>query len=164
MTLGHGDVGRRFRSSGGPGGSRPGKPHGRWPLPIKVVADAVVLRTKGTVDRMVEDRTMMPEASFRLAMEMLLPGIWDWAQEHIGPRATSHATLLQNRVFKMYYSGTSDRGKRHDPMTRAAVSREHWHSRVPANDPLRTLHSSICSFRVIEIRDWRTSLLRESDT
>jgi len=37
------------------------------------------------------------------------------------------ARLLSNRVYKgVKYSGTSDRGGRHDPQTRAGTSGEHW--------------------------------------
>jgi hypothetical protein len=86
-------------------------------------------------------------------MNRLCPG---W-QVCIGERTTPLEKLLLNRVYKMYYSGTSDRGKGHDPRTRSAVSREHWRSHTEGL-ALEKLHDKILRGRITEIENWERYL------
>lgn len=45
-----------FRSTGKGGGSKKGKPQGKWPWPIKVAADAVFCCVKGGIEAWLKDR------------------------------------------------------------------------------------------------------------
>jgi len=60
-------------------------------------------------------------------MEHLFPGIVEYIESTPGGQWGSNG--LKNRVYKMYYYGSSARGPNHDPNTRAAPSPEHWRSK-----------------------------------
>lgn len=158
MTIGHMEEVRDFRPRPGIGGSKKGKPQGPWPLFLLIAGDAVWMRYKGTIDACLRDRRFIPIKAFEEQLNILLPGLEDWMDEKAAGRRTNPYKLLHNRVYKMYYSGTSDRGRAHDPHTRAAMSREHWRHKVSASDPLVSLHDNAVRGRVARIYDWRTRL------
>lgn len=161
MTLVHsprGKAPRKFRPSGNSGGSRPGKPQGRWPVVLLVVADAVCTRAKGTQESWLVDRNSVSSEVFGGIMDSHCPGWRDWFLDNFGPRDTPLPRLLLNRVYKMYYSGTSDRGPGHDPLTRATYSSEHWTRRVPADSPLTELYQSVLRGVRPVIHDWKDYL------
>lgn len=60
-------------------------------------------------------------------VERMFPGI----TEHLNSvwfGSTDWEKNLLNRVYKMFYNGTSARGYKHDPQSRASFSKEHWMS------------------------------------
>lgn len=156
---GHIDVRRPFRPNSGRGGSRKGKPQNKWPLWALVAAEAFCRRTAGGMENLQHNRAWammgIEPAWLRAKMENMFPGFWRWASEVMGPTATPKEELLKNRVYKMYYSGTSDRGRSHDPRTRAAISGEHWPRKIPEGSPLLKLHEQIDRGQVHVIEDWR---------
>lgn len=155
LTILHATKPRPFKPTGKGGGSKKGKPQGYWPMVIKVVADAILLRPKGTMDAWVIDRKLpMPFEEFERQLELILPGVWEFIERTMGYLKTTKARLLYNRVYKMYYSGTSDRGLNHDPRTRACESGEHWHKFVPEGDPLRNLHDNILRSMIVRVANW----------
>lgn len=159
MSLGKIKKPRGFRPQLGGAGSVPGKPQGRWPLVLVVVADALFTRAKGTQESWLIDRDCcLTSVQFNELMDGLCPGWSDWYLSEFGARKTTCSVLLKNRVYKMYYSGTSDRGKRHDPYTRATYSREHWTRKIPAGHPLRDLYQNVLHGKVVSIPNWRTYL------
>lgn len=159
MTMGHMEGGRAFRNSNNPGGSRPGKPQAKWPWVLKIVADAIVQRAKGTGDSWYKDRSRgITAIVFEQHMDRFCPGWKEYLTETNGTRVSPWAELLLNRVFKMHYSGTSDRGTDHDPSTRAAMSREHWSYHFHVNHPLSRLHESVCRGQVLTIENWKEYL------
>jgi hypothetical protein len=97
---------------------------------LVIAAEQLFVVQSGSGDALLEDRHWvlnwnLSADCLKDELESLFPGIsdymdkaWDWK--------TPWPLLLKNRVYKMYYSGTSDRGTEHDPLTRATVSREHW--------------------------------------
>jgi hypothetical protein len=144
MSIGRIDNGRPFKPHNGGGGSKPGKPHGRWPMVMIVAADAITLRHAGTVEALLADRSMfLPYAELGRRMDVMLPGWQVWCRNNLGSRKTSWAELLSNRIYKAYYNGTSARGNAHDPSTRGAISKEHWRSRIAPTSPLVRLHADI---------------------
>jgi hypothetical protein len=147
---------QRFKPTGKGGGSRKGKPQGIWPWLVKVVADAVVIRSKGGTFMVIIDRRLgiTPE-KFAEQMDIVLPG---WREVILGERKTPLEVLLMNRVYKMYYSGTSDRGRGHDPRTRAVMSGEHWMNQVPAGHPYYQIHDDIVCNRITTVENWRKYL------
>jgi hypothetical protein len=153
--IGHMEKVRAFKPTNGPGGSKKGKSNARWPLFLKVVADAVVIAHKGSIDAALADRNYISPAALKARLEQLLPGLEQYIAER--PSKDPYAQL-KNRVYKMYYSGTSDRGRDHDPRTRAAMSREHWRNQVPAADELALLHDKVMRGSVATIKDWRSRL------
>ncbi len=144
MSIQHNFEGRAFRPTGTGGGSQPGKPQGRWPWVLKIIGDALAIRAKGSSEAWQRDRRFrLTEAEFGKRMDHVAPGWRWWAANYIGKRATPYERLLMNRIYKMYYSGTSDRGPNHDPTTRAAQSDEHWSKHFAADHPLGRLHDDI---------------------
>lgn len=153
MSIGHQDGGRPFKPSGKGGGSKKGKPQAEWPWLLKIVAHAIVIQAKGTSDSWKTDRSMRISArDFSLRMEQLTPGWRSYMERRNGLRKTEWATLLLNRVYKMYYFGTSsDRGK-HDPMTRATESDEHWTKHYASDSEYGRLHEDIVRGRITTVR------------
>lgn len=146
---------QKQRRKKGSGKGRICKP---WPMFVKVMADAVITRAKGTMEAWVYDRRcpLSPE-EFCRQMEALLPGFMEWIKET--RKTQSPIDDLINRVFKMYYSGTSDRGTNHDPSTRAvAESGEHWHKKVPSNSHWWTLHEMVFHHSISSIPNWKEQL------
>ncbi len=159
MTIGHISGGRPFRPQQGGGGSKPGKPQKQWPLLFRVLADALVIQFKGSMDAFLKDRTQMPLDNFQDRLDLLLPGWQRWHEQTAGPRSTNRAKLLHNRVYKMYYFGSSaHNGETHDPRTRAAVSPEHWTTKVAVGSPLRDLHDQVLRGLVVTIPNWKEYL------
>lgn len=143
------------------GGSKKGKPQGPpYPWLFKVVADAIRLRTRGSIDAALADRsTKMSNNVKRQHLDALMPGWEQWLLENRGARKTDYCELLFNRPYKgTEYSGSSDRGKCHDPRTRAASSSEDWRKHVPVGHPLWKLHSDIMHGVVASIPNWRELL------
>lgn len=150
---------RPFRNTQHRGGSRPRKPHNRWPEVMLVVADAVVSQVKGGPDVWVTDRRrQIDEAVFRTRMERLLPGVWWWLDRHHSPTKSRKSQLLLNRVYKMYYNGTSARGRDHDPTTRNAMSAEHWSHRHGPDSPLARVHEQVARGLVETVEGWERLL------
>lgn len=139
-----------------PEGTGLGKPQSNWDLLFKVLADAVLTRVKGTMEAWIVDRRQpLTVEQFRSQMAALVPFMWEYVAQTMKGRNTDQALLLMGRVYKMYYSGTSDRGTKHDPSTRAvAESGEHWHKKVPPASPLWRLHEDVLRSRIQKIPDW----------
>jgi len=144
--------GRGFKPTGKGGGSKKGKPQGRWPMVCLVMADAVIERAKGSSESWNTDRSYrMTKSQFEAAILQIVPDFGNFITSMMPNRVTPWPELLLNRVYKMYYSGTSARGKNHDPKTRAVQSKEHWRNRVPVGDPLHKLRNDIISGRIQSI-------------
>lgn len=77
-------------------------------------------------ERRWKSKLGLTEAWMEIAVDARFPGFIAYLKTT--PGGPNPIADLWNRVYKMYYSGSSDRGPRHDPKTRAAVSREHWRS------------------------------------
>lgn len=91
-----------FRSTGKGGGSKKGKPQGKWPWPIKVAADAVFCCVKGGIEAWLKDRRkIISTEEFMRRMDVALPGWKAVAKQALGPRATCYGKLLENRVYEM---------------------------------------------------------------
>lgn len=101
----------------------------QWPW-LVMAAEQMVVLAAGSEGALLEDRNwagrwgVTPEW-LRLRVEQTFPGL-PAALDGLWGGDTPWEQNLKNRVYKMYYSGTSDRGTGHDPRTRATVSREHW--------------------------------------
>lgn len=159
MTIGHLKEKRQFKPN--PkirGGSKGGDKRPPWPLFIKVMAETVYRQWAGTGDAIIEDRRGMPTKEFWASLCALLPGLPEWCAENRpnGPDRWAHN--LRNRAYKMYYNGTSARGKDHDPRTRAAVSLECWRQRAPAGHPWLKLSDNIARGTVRVVSDWQDQL------
>lgn len=102
----------------------PGRKSARWPKAIKVIAEGVARSYAKTIDNMIEERKQLSKEELWRRVEVAAPGITTYIEEtRTGEDLKKN---LHNRVYKMYYSGTSDRGPDHDPETRARMSDEHW--------------------------------------
>lgn len=147
----------RNRPQHRPEGTGKGKPQNYYPWVFKVVADAVCLRPKGTVGAWIFDRKQrLTKEEFKHQMETALPGCWSWMEENLKPCSTDRVELLLNRVYKMYYSGTSARGNNHDPSTRAVESsEEHWRRHIPPSNPLWGIHEAIVRSQITEVQLWK---------
>jgi hypothetical protein len=150
---------RPFKPTGTGGGSKPGKPQSLWPLVLLVGADAIILQAKGTQESWVKDRKRrIHQITFQARMDALFPGWESFVIETMPARTSKRIDLLANRVYKMYYSGTSDRGDNHDPLTRACESGEHWRKRVPLGSPLHIMHEGIARGLIMMVSNWRDYL------
>lgn len=160
MTIGRLKRRRQFKPTGKGGGSKKGKVQNYWPLFVLVAADALCVRIAGSMEALLRDRDWvgfgLDNRGDFLCREMvrLFPGIWIWLGQVRQPTITSSWRLLHNRVYKQYYSGSSDRGSGHDPRTRAAMSREHWLRKAPEGSSLVKLHEDIVSGAVTCVDDW----------
>lgn len=165
MTIVHSGGSRPFQPSGKGGGSKKGKPQaGRWPWVIKIVADALFIRAKGTAEAWTVDRAShLSHAEFGQQMEAFLPGWQEHIEATMPGRATDRVLLLYNRVYKMHYSGTSDRQAPHNPRTRATQSREHWLRHIPTNHPLRLIHEQVARGQVSHIPNWQEYLGQDQE-
>jgi hypothetical protein len=160
MTIGHVGVVKEYRPNPNiRGGSKKGKPHGIWPWIMKIAADAVHECWIGAQDASRRNHRMMSAAKFKKRMDTLLPGWEDHIREHLGPRKKPYIELLMNRVYKgAMYAGTSARGKRHDPKTRANRSKEHWTYKFGPKHKLAKLHDLILRGELVEIERWERYL------
>jgi hypothetical protein len=163
---GHLNTRQHFRPKRSPvGGSQPGKPQNRWPLGILVVAEAVYRRSAGGMEALLHNRDWasmgLDSKGLLLKRELgkLCPGIWAWIDRNFTPTKTTPWKNLHNRVYKMYYSGSSDRGPAHDARTRAAVSGEHWTRKVPEGHNLFKVHEQVDRGSVTIMGDWKDWLL-----
>lgn len=156
MTIGHIGNPRPFRLNPLiPGGSRPGKPQALWPWIIKIVADAVIEQWRGAQDAGRVNRRSMPLKLFKRRIDHLLPGWEGYMRETRGHRATPWVRLLKNRQYKgADYSGTSDRGRGHNPHTRANRSKEHWTYQFGPQHELSRLHTRIVRGEITTVADW----------
>lgn len=162
MTIMHSETPRPFKPTEKGGGSKKGKAHSRWPWVLKIVAHAVIINWKGTMEAHLANRKGYPKHLLKERMDTLCPGWSEWYRDTFGERvpktknSCAYTDLLDNRVYKMYYSGSSDRGKDHDPNTRAAPSKEHYLRRIPTGDPLLTLHEDVRRGKILSIPDWKS--------
>lgn len=78
-------------------------------------------------DRSWKSRWGLTSERLRRELEQIFPGLPRYLDSAHDWR-TPWEDLLSNRVYKMFYNGTSARGSGHDPRTRASWSREHWRS------------------------------------
>ena len=101
--IGRIDRPRPFKPDGNPGGSKKGKPQAYWPIFLKMLGDAIVLRDKGSMESWTVDRHSTAAKKLWELMRKLLPGLEDWTLENIGDRETDYSRLFWNRVYKMYY-------------------------------------------------------------
>ena len=160
MTIGKIATPRPFKPTLKGGGSLPGKPWDLWPFVLKVVADAIYCAAKGSEEAWADDRKYrISNREFGLKMDRLCPGWQQFMTDTRPPRKTSWIHLLNNRVYKMHYSGTSDRGTKHNPLTRACQSKEHWRKYIPVGSPLRDLHARVVAGNIEVINDWRSYLI-----
>jgi len=148
-----------FKPRGTGGGSEKGKPQWLWPILIIVVGEAILIRAHGSHEAFVADRrSPMSVKDWAAEVERYLPGVWEWIQA-TSPSVTYKPSLLWNRVYKGgKYSGTSDRGPRHDPRTRANPSGERWTMRTPADHPFHKIHQAIINGTQLPIVNWRDFL------
>ena len=155
MVMGHLTTRRKFKPTGSGGGSSKGKPQGSYPLIVLVVADAIFIQSKGTIDAMIHDRNMQISAvELKSRLAKILPGVWAWLDRHNPTTVTPKPELVKNRVYKMYYSGTTDRGYGHDPHTRAAMSKEHWRCRT-GGTRFESIHEGLIRGEIRKITGWR---------
>lgn len=153
MAVSHIQNKRGFTPQPGGGGSKKGKPQQLWPKWTKVAADAIWIRKKVTIDAILLDRKNFPtDEHLRAAMESLFPGFWEWCEKVRAPTKSTKWHLLNNRPYKMYYSGTSDKGRVHDPRSRATMSKEHWFNW--RTEEFDKLHQEIIELG-IPIPDWK---------
>lgn len=159
--IGHTNPSRRFRPTGRGGGARKGKPQSRWPLVFKVVAAALLDRAAGSEEvRVVDRQAFLPLEEFGRQLELALPGWRAVAERYLPGRKTDLLELLYNRDYKgVRYSGTSDRGVGHDPLTRAAASGEHWRRHVPVGSPLHDVYEKLRANRVTTVPRWQQYLV-----
>ena len=105
---------------------------------LVMIAEQIFVFGSGSEGALLENRSwssewgMNPE-SLRDWLEFFLPGINKYLVE-LRDWETPWYVLLSNRVYKMYYNGTSARGESHDARTRASISNEHWRSWKIAKD------------------------------
>lgn len=97
---------------------------------LVIAAEQVCVAAAGSEGALLEDRDWVANwrltpSRIRQELEHLFPGIGRHLDD-LWNGETSWEANLKNRVYKMYYSGTSDRGESHDPKTRATISSEHW--------------------------------------
>lgn len=64
-------------------------------------------------------------------LDEVFPGVKLWLSRTSG--GPNPFRDLRNRVYKMFYNGSSARGVNHDPKTRAAMSSEHWRNKSYRN-------------------------------
>jgi len=149
---------RAFKPRCNGGGSKKGKPQGYWPWVFKVCADAIILQEKATIEAWIVDRRMFTKILER-RMNELLPGWQEYIRETMPGRKTPPVVLLSNRVYKMYYNGTSARGHNHDPGTRPnTTSSEHWLTRFSEGTPLWVLHSKVQCGETVTVDNWKAYL------
>jgi hypothetical protein len=142
--IGHGKPERPFHPTGKGGGSKKDKPQREWPLIAVVVADAVHIRFKGTIDKAIACKKAMPGVAWAKALNTLMPGWEAMALETQGLRATPYSRLLFNRVYKMYW----ENGK-------AVASREQWFNKVPHNHPYKEIHDKILNGEISVLENWK---------
>lgn len=160
MSIGHDDTPRPFKPTEKGGGSKKGKKQGKWPWILKIVAHAVIINWKGTMEAYLSNRKGFPRKILKERMDSLCPGWLEWYRSEFGERiaktknSCAYTDLLDNRVYKMYYDGTSSRGVGHDPNTRAAFSVEHYTKHIPQTHRLAVLHDDIRRGSVVRIDNW----------
>jgi len=149
---------RLFKPTLRGGGSRPGKAQNTWPIGILVVAEALYRRSAGGMEQLTHNRAWakmgLTPSWLKKELEVLLPGVWAWVEIYL-PAKTLAWKRLHNRIFKMYYNGTSARGVNHDPFTRASISREHWTNKVPEGNFLIEWHTKVDRGLVHVIPQWQ---------
>jgi hypothetical protein len=97
---------------------------------LLIAAEQLVVGQAGSEGALLENRSWMTTWGISSAwlarrVDKLFPGVYD----HLTTLDVSEVgwqNNLYNRVYKMYYNGTSARGTKHDPRTRASISIEHW--------------------------------------
>lgn len=97
---------------------------------LVIASEQLCTVASGSEGGLLEDRNWSKKWNIspewlRKELEVIFPGICDHL-DSAWSGVTPWERNLLNRVYKMYYSGTSDRGSDHDPKTRATISREHW--------------------------------------
>lgn len=101
-----------------------------YPWLVMVMEQVCVSRAGSEADLLVNrawgDTWGITPSWLRAEVGRLFPGLPEHLDRETADQKTPWPSNLKNRVYKMYYAGTSDKGVRHDPKTRASVSREHW--------------------------------------
>jgi len=127
---------------------------------LVIAAEQLFVVASGSGDGMLEERNwaatwaLTPQWLGR-QLEALFPGINEWL-DSAWEGKTDWRYNLKNRVYKMYYNGTSARGADHDPQTRASMSNEHWRT-WSCRGEWETKILRIVS-RQLVCRTWRTWL------
>jgi len=122
---------RPQRRKKGSGAGKVCRPWVSWGW-LLIAAERIVVRRAGSETALLKERYwakvwgIRPDW-LRRQLEGYFPGISKWLESTPGGSRPWYD--LKNRVYKMYYRGTSDRGPDHDPRVRAAVSSEHWRSK-----------------------------------
>lgn len=114
-------------------GSGKGRKMFKWKedMPWLVMAsEQFYIGHSGSGEALLEDRAWvrrwnLSAAGLRDFVGYLFPGLLEYMDSMTGWKTPWHKRL-HNRVYKMYYNGTSARGVDHNPNTRASVSNEHW--------------------------------------
>lgn len=157
MSLKHSED-QLFRNRAVPGGSRKGKPQNLWPWVLVLAMDAIIERALGAPVQWCHRACPLSLTDISGQMHLLVPGWRSWVADNHVPTKTPPLRLLRNRVYKMYYSGTSDRGANHDPATRATMSKEHYSKHLAPDHPLVRLRADIVACQVMTVPNWRDYL------
>lgn len=163
--LGHiEDKPRPFRPTNQGGGSKKGKKQINWPWLFKIVAEAVILREKGTEEAFRKNRTMLGSKLLAGSMNQLLPGWQKYRDQQFLEKYgelpdTDQVLLLRNRVYKaLCYNGTSAGNYQEDIMTRANKSREHWSYYFGPQTEFAKLHDQVLRSKILVIKNWKRYL------
>lgn len=97
---------------------------------LLIAGEQLVIERAGSSDAVLEERqwvliwNISPD-NLASQLDQLFPGIERYL-DSLTWGDTHWRKLLHNRIYKMFYNGTSARGHNHDPTTRAMMSPEHW--------------------------------------
>lgn len=159
MALSHVPI-KPFRPTGKGGGSKKGKPQGQWPWILKILADALYVRSAGSCEAVelgvmnlaLEGET--EDDALERLMNTLAPGWLPWADENMVPTKTRRATLLKNRVYKSRgYKGSSDQGKGCTPVR--GKSREHWSFKFAETHQYHEVFWNVVRGKIVSLSDWQ---------
>lgn len=100
---------------------------------LLIAAEQLYVAAAGSEGAILEDRDWKKNWDLggdRLAAELehLYPGLNEYLLS-CHSWNTPWQVLLANRVYKMFYNGSSARGFGHDPRTRPSLSKEHWRNK-----------------------------------
>jgi hypothetical protein len=100
---------------------------------LLIAAEQLLVVDSGGGDALLEKRKWkvnwnISPAMLKQELENMFPGLSEYMRRQ-KTWVTPWEELLLNRVYKMYYNGTSARGHNHNPNTRAAISSEHWRNK-----------------------------------
>lgn len=152
---------RPLRRSPGAGGSKPGKPQGKWPWVMKIVAEAVVVRSVGSLEAAMNgDRGFAQEGvsqleGFKRVMDATLPGWHEWCMKNMVQTKETKQRLLENRVYKsLEYVGSSAGSS--TPVR--GMSRENWRFHFTGDHSFHRLYDSVRHGVTVSVDGWESLL------